>query len=117
VSKETQKGTTFESMCARYLADCLGEPIERRAKCGSADRGDLAGIYLHGKRVVAECKNCARTELAKWVREAEVERVNDNASYGVVFHKRRGFGERNMGGTYVTMTLRDFAEILKENRL
>lgn len=117
MSREAQKGTSFESSCARYLADFLGESVERRAKCGSADRGDLAGVYLHGRRVVVECKNCARTELAKWVQEAEVERVNDGAPYGVVFHKRRGFGKKNMGGTYVTMTLCTFAEMLKENKL
>lgn len=117
MSREVAKGTSFETQVVRYLRDELGDPIERRAKCGTADRGDVAGVYLHGRRMVVECKNCQRMELPKWLSEAEVERVNDGADYAVVVHKRRGVGERNMGGTYVTMTLRDFAEILKENRL
>lgn len=117
MSREVAKGTEFETQVVRYLRDELGDPIERRAKCGTKDRGDVAGVYLHGKRVVVECKNCQRMELPKWLSEAEVERANDGADYAVAVHKRRGFGAKNMGGTYVTMTLEQLARIIRDVRL
>lgn len=116
MSREVAKGTSFETQVVRYLRDELGDPIERRAKCGTADRGDVAGVYMHGRRMVVECKNCRRMELPKWLSEAETERVNDGADYAVVVHKRRGFGERNMGGTYVTLSLWQLARIIKDVR-
>lgn len=114
MSRETQKGTWFEGACARYLADFLGRPIERRAKEGTHDRGDIAGVRMGGRDVVVECKNHRRTELPQWLGEAERERGNANASYAVVVHKRPKFGEKNMGGTYVTMTLETFAQMLRD---
>lgn len=117
MSREVEKGTAFETQVVRYLRDELGDPIERRAKCGTADRGDIAGVYLHGRRMVIECKNHQRMELPQWLQEAEAERVNDGADYAVVVHKRRGFGAKNMSGTYVTMTLHDLAQMLKDMHL
>ena len=107
-------GTAFESAVTRYLAGALDDDrIERRAKSGSKDRGDIGGVRtVTGGRVVIECKDVRAMNLSGWVNEAETERGNDDAVVGVVAHKRRGFGEKNMGGTYVTMTLADFAVLL-----
>ncbi|WP_237464556.1 hypothetical protein [Leucobacter luti] len=104
----------FESHVAWFLADALGDDrIERRAKNGSKDRGDIGSVRtLTGGRVVIECKDVRAMNLSGWVNEAETERGNDDAVFGVVAHKRRGFGAKNMGGTYVTMTLTDFAVLL-----
>lgn len=113
MSKEMQKGSTFESDVAGYSARRLGDDrIERRAKNGKNDRGDIAGIRIRGKRCVVECKNHRRMELSKWLDEAEVERSNDDAEYGVVVHKRKGCGAKKMGGTYVTMTFDTFLAIV-----
>ena len=106
MSREMAKGSTFEQQVADYAAKRLGDKrIERRAKNGKNDRGDISGLMHLGKRVVAECKCCKRTELSGWLKEAETERGNDDAEYGIVIHKRRGCGEKHFGGNFVTMTL------------
>ena len=95
---------------ASYLAEALNDSrIERRAKSGAKDRGDVTGLLLHGKRCVVECKDCTRTDLPKWLSEAETERGNDDAAFGVVAHKRKGKGSPE--DQYVTMTLKTFAAI------
>jgi hypothetical protein len=109
-----QAGTKFESDVVRYLRERLGDDrIERRAKSGAKDRGDIAGVRTAlGERVVIECKDVARLNLSGWVDEADIERANDDAAVGLVAHKRRGYGPAQMGGTYVTMTLDDVAALL-----
>lgn len=117
MSMQAQKGATFEQDTADYLAAALGDDrIERRVKHGTNDRGDIAGLRIHGRRVVVECKNHKRMELAEWVDEAETERGNDDADYGIVIHKRRGCGKAKFGGNYVTMTLETFAAIAAGGR-
>ena len=117
MSMQAQKGATFEQDTSDYLAAALGDDrIERRVKHGTNDRGDIAGLRIHGKRVVVECKNHKRMELAEWVDEAEIERGNDDADYGIVIHKRRGCGKAKFGGNYVTMTLETFAAIAAGGR-
>lgn len=92
--------------------------IERRAKTGSKDRGDIGGVRLpDGRRVVVEVKNVAKMSLGTWVREAEVERLNDDAAVGLVVHKRVGKARQQMGEQYVTMTLNDLLVLLGGQRL
>jgi len=86
--------------------------IERRVNHGTKDRGDIAGLMVRKRRAVVECKCCKRMDLSGWVEEAETERANDDAEFGVVVHKRRGYGAKRMGGNYVTMTLETFAAIV-----
>lgn len=111
-------GTLMESRVAAYLSDALDDDrIERRARNGAKDRGDISGVRTAlGERVVIEVKDVARTDLAGWVREAEIERGNDDAAAAVVVHKRRGKGEAQMGEQYVTMTLGDLAVLLGGTR-
>lgn len=104
-------GTAFETLVVGYLRNVLhDERIERRAKSGAKDRGDVSGLIHMGGRIVVECKNTTRTNLAGWATEAEVERGNDDAVAGIVVHKRHGKGQP--GEQWVTMTLADFASIL-----
>lgn len=106
-------GATFERQVADWLADELNDDrIDRRVKTGSKDRGDIAGVRAHGRRVVVECKNTTRLDLAGWVAEAQVEAGNDDALLGVVVHKRRGCGKERMGEQYVTMTLAGLVALL-----
>jgi hypothetical protein len=51
-------------------------------------------------------------ELPKWLKEAETERGNADAEFGVVVHKRKGVGEKTFGDTYVTMTLETLAAMI-----
>lgn len=108
-------GTAFEMLVVGYLRNVLhDERIERRAKGGAKDRGDVSGLIHMGGRIVVECKNTTRTNLAGWATEAEVERGNDDAVAGIVVHKRHGNGQP--GEQWVTMTLADFASILTGSR-
>ena len=107
-------GTWHERTVAAYLADTLeDDQIERRAKNGSNDRGDITGVKaIRGGRVVIECKNYSsdRIQIAKWLQEADDERGNDDAVLGVVAVKVRGEGD--LGKQLVCMTLDSFAVLL-----
>lgn len=107
-----QAGSSFEKLIAEGLAELLGDDrIERRTKNGSKDRGDITGVKtIRGGRVVIEAKNTMRDNLPAWIREAEQERLNDDAAIGVVAHKKHGAGKA--ADQYVTMTLATFAALL-----
>ncbi|MDO4243779.1 MAG: hypothetical protein Q4C85_08510 [Actinomyces sp.] len=108
-------GTRFESQVANYLRNSLGDDrIERRARTGAQDRGDIAGVRHQGERLVIECKNTARPALAAWADEAEIERGNDDALAGLVVHKRHGVA--TPGDQWVTLTLRDLVALLNGYR-
>jgi hypothetical protein len=111
-------GSAFETLIAEYLAMKLADiRIERRVKSGAKDRGDIAGVLtVAGGHVVIEAKNQARDGLPQWIKEAEIERKNDDAVTGatvagVVAHKKHGSGKP--GEQYVTMTLETFAVLLR----
>lgn len=108
-------GTRAESAVAKWLARVLNDDrIERRAKTGAKDRGDIAGVRVHGQRVVVEVKDVVATSLASWTTEAEVERGNDDALVGIVVHKRRGSSDP--GEWYVTMKGTDLVALLTGSR-
>lgn len=110
MSKSRAKGTAFERLIADGLSAALSDDrIDRAPLHGSNDRGDIAGVRSPFGRVAIECKNVARTDLAGWVGEAEVERGNADAIAGVAIHKRRGKGK--FADQYVTMTVRDFVAL------
>jgi hypothetical protein len=110
VSRSKAKGTAAETAVVQYLQAAGFAQTERRALNGNLDRGDIAGI----PGVVIEVKNCARQELPSWVAEAELERDNDHATLGVVWHKRRGKG--NPADWFVTMSGAQFAALLREQQ-
>lgn len=104
-------GARFERSIADYLRDHVDDRIDRRVKTGAKDKGDIAGLRHMGGRIVAECKDYGgRYLLGAWLREAEVERGNDDAIAGVVVIKRRGTTEP--GDQVVAMTLRDLVALL-----
>lgn len=104
-------GTRFERQVADWLATTLADDrIDRRVRNGIKDRGDVAGVRAHGRRVVLELKDVSRTDLSGWVREAHIEAGNDDALVGLVVHKRRGTGDP--GEQYVTCTLADLVALL-----
>lgn len=103
-------GSRFERTVADYLRDNVSEFIDRRVKTGAKDKGDISGVRSRGKRVVIECKDTTRTNLAGWITEAHTQAGNDDASVGVVVHKRTGVA--NPARQYVTMTLGDLVFLL-----
>jgi len=105
MSRQKQKGTWLETTATNYGNRRLGgDDIHRAALAGSADRGDLHGLKIHGKPVVIECKNCGRYEIPKWLEEAEIERGNADAEFGVVLFHLKGVGEKRFGQNAVVMT-------------
>lgn len=110
MSAAKQKGTAAETAIVNYLRGSGFTQAERRTLNGAKDRGDIAGI----PGVVIEVKNCARQELGGWIVEAELERDNDHASLGVVWHKRRGKG--SPADWFVTMSGAQFAALLREQQ-
>jgi hypothetical protein len=107
-------GARFERTVADYLAANVDDRIDRRTKTGAKDRGDIGGLRHMGHRVVIECKDTTRADVAGWLREAEVERGNDDALAGVVVAKRRGVGDPSQ--QLVMMTLADLVALLTGDR-
>jgi len=107
-----QAGTRFERLVADYLAHTVDDRIDRRVKTGAADKGDIAGVRYLGHRIVIECKDRARLDLAAWIAEAHTQAHNDDAALGVIVHKRHG--RADPGEQWVTMTLADLAWMLRE---
>ena len=107
-------GTSFERSIADCLATHVDERIDRRVRTGK-DRGDIAGIRLHGQRVVVECKNTTRLALGEWMREAEDERGNDDALLGLIVHKRHG--KADPLDQWCTFTVRELVALLTGQRI
>jgi hypothetical protein len=107
VSAQRRKGTTWESTIVDYLRDNGFPHTERRVAGSTKDRGDIAGI----PGVVIEAKNAARIDLHTWIVEAETERVNDGAAFGVVWAKRKG--KTSAADGYIVMTGEQFAQLLR----
>jgi hypothetical protein len=105
-NRNKAKGSAWERAIVEHLK-AAGWPFAERRLAGSTkDRGDIAGVV----GVVIEAKNTATARLAEWVKEAEVERQNDGAWLGVVWHKRTGKASAADG--YVTMTGAQFTQLL-----
>lgn len=111
-------GASMESRTADYLRWALDDDrVERRHPTGVRDRGDIAGVRYRGRRIVIECKNTARLDIPRHLREAETERGNDDALIGVVAQKRPGIGIADHAGQaqqLVLMTLESFALLLND---
>lgn len=106
MSANKRRGTRAESAVVDYLNSFGYTTAERRALAGALDKGDIAGM----DNLVIEVKDWARMDLAGWVDEAEKEKYNAKADFGVAWHKRRGRG--TPGDWYVTMTGRQFMGFL-----
>jgi hypothetical protein len=105
-------GAAHEKTVGDYLAAALDDDrIERRVTNGAKDRGDIAGLRVHGQRLVVECKNRRDWQPGTWLREAEAERVNDGALAGLVVAKRHGIADP--GQQVVLMTLADLVAIIR----
>lgn len=109
-------GAQTERDVADYLATTLTDDrIDKRAKRGIKDRGDIAGLRAFtGQRLVIEIKDCARQDLPGWTNEANIEAGNDDALAGIVIAKRRG--TTNPGKYWVHMTVDDLLALLTGQR-
>lgn len=104
-------GARFEREMADYFAEALDDDrVDRMARRGSQDRGDIAGVRVHGKRLAIEVKNVTRMNLPEWVNEAHVEAGNGDALAGIVISKRHGVGDP--ASQWVHMEVRDLLAII-----
>ena len=111
-----KKGPLFEKQVVVYLQRAFDSAsIERRVMGGANDRGDVAGLYWHGKPFVLEIKNRNRVELAAWMGELEAECGNADTDMGAVVFHRKGRGAGSMGDQYVLMDLRTLVRLLGGN--
>lgn len=107
-------GATFERQIADCFAEHVDDRIDRAVKTGALDKGDVAGLRFHGRKIAVEVKNEARVKLAEWSKEAETERVNLGAIAGMTIHKRHG--KTDPLDQWVTMTMRDLIALMKEGQ-
>lgn len=108
-------GSKMERAVADYLAKHIDDRIDRRVKTGGKDKGDIASLRVRGLRAVVEVKWTKDYNIGPHLREAETERINDEALIGMVIQKRTGIGIANdtgMGQQLVVMTLDDLITIL-----
>lgn len=107
-----QAGAKFERVIADHLKIALDNDfIDRKVKTGSKDTGDIGGVRAHGKRIVIECKDYGgMLKATEWLREAEVERGNDDALAGIVVAKLRGSADPN--DQIVLMDVRNLVALL-----
>lgn len=115
MSKQREKGTRMETAVTSYLKDFFedkGDTIGRSALKGSNDEGDIRGMYFRGGRIVIEVKNCRKYEPKEWLRQAERERGNADAAYGVVVFHVNGIGLGNMEEQGVLMSLETFCRLI-----
>jgi molybdopterin synthase catalytic subunit len=107
-------GTRFETSIANHLAAELDDDrIERRARTGAKDRGDIGGVRTPaGGRLVIECKDYrGQIKASQWMAEAQAEAGNDDAAAGVVVAKR--IGTTNPGDQWVLMTVTELVTLLR----
>lgn len=104
-------GSTHERITADYWRDNWDDRIDRRVKTGAKDKGDIANLRVAGQRIVVECKDEAKVDLAGWVQEAQTEAENDSALMGFVVAKRRGKSKPE--DQYVIMTQGDLLKLLQ----
>lgn len=103
------KGTAAETAVATYL-NTWGWLAERRALSGAVDKGDIAGL----PGVVVEVKAGARLCIPQWLAETETERVNADASVGLLVVKPKGVGYTKVGQWWTIQPLSHAAALMKQ---
>ena len=115
MSRQRAKGTRMETGVVTFLRAWFEDDegtICRTSLKGSKDEGDIRGLYYRGKRFVIEVKNCRKYEPKEWLRQAEAERGNADADYGIVVFHVNGIGLENMGKQGVLMSLETFCKLI-----
>jgi Holliday junction resolvase len=84
MNRSRDKGTSWETQLVRFLQQHGWPLAERRARRGTRDAGDIAGIA----GVCIEAKAEKRIALAEYLDETETEKANAGAALGVAWIKR-----------------------------
>lgn len=100
-------GTRWETRLVKWFNENGWPYVERRARSGRNDRGDLAGL----PGICVEAKNVKALSLAKWMDEALVEQVNAGAQFTCVIFPRKNCETKR---AYVLMELEQFAKMAND---
>ena len=114
MNRSKQKGTAFETAVTKYMKSYFPN-VERRALQGAHDTGDIAGISIHGKPLVIECKNTKTLNITEHLKELEREQQNADTKWGVLIQHapRVGFDNGdNTGKQWAIMPLHTLMELL-----
>lgn len=99
VNRPRIKGTTAEVAVVSFLRKSGWPHAERLALQGKLDKGDVTG----SPGLVWEVKNYAVSHWPQWLREAEIERINAGAAFGIVVAKPPGVGVTRVGDWWAGM--------------
>lgn len=110
VNRPKQKGTAGESAVVSFLRTAGFPYAERLALQGGKDRGDVTGV----PGVCWEVKACQEYTFSSWLTEAEVERENAKADFGIVVAKPRLVGTTRTGQWYALMYLRAWQLLVED---
>lgn len=100
------KGTRWNTAVVNYLRTWWPK-AERRALAGADDLGDVINVPA-----VVECKDAKRHELAGWMDETEVERVNAGEEFGMLVVKR---ARKPVELAYAIFPLKQAVELLRRS--
>src|SRR5450631_2749353 len=99
-------GTKWETRLVRYFVEKGFPYVERRARSGRNDKGDLAGL----PGVCIEAKNVKALNLSGWIDELRVEMSNAGVEQGAVIFPRKSHAT---GRAYVVMELDTYLELIR----
>lgn len=102
-------GTYAETAFVNYLREGIFPLAERRTLSGKLDRGD---VNAH-RDLVFEVKSVKDISFPGWLREAETERINASAKYGIVIHKPETVGKKNVGIWTAAMYTDSFERLVR----
>lgn len=101
MNKNKAKGTAAETAFVNFMVENGFAWVERRSLKGKADRGDISGL----PGVVIEIKSGSRLAIPEWVKELEIEMVNDGSSEGYLVIKPKGKGKGSVNQWWVIQTV------------
>lgn len=107
-------GTAAETAVKRVLLPYFPE-ARRNALAGNKDEGDIGGcgdfmFEVKGGEAAKDIN--APVQLAEWLGQTEVEKLNAAKPFGVLVTQRRGFGAPNADRWWAWIPLRDLAYLL-----
>ncbi|GAA4059646.1 hypothetical protein [Actinomadura miaoliensis] len=105
-------GTRAETAVVRYLRGAGFPQAERRALKGVLDEGDITGTPGIAWEVKARKRPPSDEQIAAWMVETEVERVNAGASFGVLVVRRAGVGPARAAFWWAFLRIEDVAALV-----
>lgn len=112
MNKNKRKGTAAESAFVNFMVEHGFVYVERRSLKGKADRGDISGL----PGVVIEIKSGSRLAIPEWLKELEVEMVNDGSSEGYLIIKPKGKGKGRVEDWWVVTTVGQWLPTMRKSQ-